>query len=429
MSTNQLTIEMNTPVAEKETAVPTKPSERIIALDALRGFAILGILVMNIQSFSMIFAAYQNPAAYGDLTGLNKAVWIFSHVFFDLKFMAMFAMMFGAGIILITTSAERKGISPAKLHYKRNFWLLIFGLVHAYLFWSGDILTAYAICGFIVYIFRKLSPKWLVLIGIVLFAIPSAIQIFGQASLAYMPSEQLVDMTQSWQPDSQMVADEVVAFQGGWLTQMEYRVADSLEMHTFIFLIYMGWRICGLMLFGMALFKWGVLTAQRSKQFYTRLMLVGFLLGFPLIIVGVVQNFAHNWQITYSMFTGSQFNYWGSILVSLGYIGMVMLIVKAGWIPNIVNRFAAVGRMALTNYFMQTLICTTVFYGHGLGWFGDVERTGQILFVFGVWALQLVISPIWLNYFRFGPFEWLWRSLTYWQKQPMRRAAVANSSR
>ena len=427
MSTNQISSETNIQTTGTETAVPTKPSERIIALDALRGFAILGILVMNIQAFSMVFAAYQNPTAYGDLTGLNRAVWIFSHVFFDLKFMAMFAMMFGAGIILITTSAEKKGVSPAKLHYRRNFWLLIFGLIHAYLFWSGDILTVYAICGFIVYLFRKLSPKWLVLIGIILFTIPSAIQFLGQMSVSYMPAEQLHEMTASWQPTPEMIADEMAAFQGGWLAQMEYRVADSFEMHTFVFIMYMGWRVCGLMLLGMALFKWGVFTARRSKQFYTRMMLLGFLLGFPLVIAGVVQNFAHNWEFAYSMFVGSQFNYWGSILVSFGYIGMVMLIAKSGWIPSVVNRFAAVGRMALTNYFLQTLICTTVFYGHGLGWFGQVERTGQILFVLGVWALLLIISPIWLKHFRFGPFEWLWRSLTYWHWQPMRRMeAVGN---
>jgi uncharacterized protein len=403
------------------TVVPTKPSQRISALDALRGFAILGILVMNVQSFSMIFAAYQNPSAFGDLTGLNKWVWIFSHVFFDLKLMAMFAMMFGAGIILITSSAERKGASPAKLHYRRNFWLLIFGLLHAYLFWSGDILATYAVCGFIVYIFRKWSPKWLAVMGCLLFTIPSVIFLMGQASLPNIPADQLHDMTVSWQPTPEMVADEVSAFQGGWLAQMEYRVADSLEMHTFIFLVYMGWRICGLMLIGMALFKWGVLTAARSRQFYTRMILFGFLLGFPLVVMGVMQNFAHSWEFSYSMFAGSQYNYWGSLFVSFGYIGLVMLISKWARASSVVNRFAAVGRMALTNYFLQTLICTTIFYGHGMGWFGQVERAGQVWVLLAVWGFQLIVSPIWLNHFRFGPFEWLWRSLTYWQWQPLRR--------
>ncbi len=427
MSTDQLTSDLPHQEAAEHTAVPTKPSQRIIALDALRGFAILGILIMNIQSFSMIYAAYQNPSAFGDLTGLNKWVWIFSHVFFDLKFMAMFAIMFGAGIILITTSAEKKGVRPAKLHYRRNFWLLIFGLIHAYAFWAGDILTVYAVCGFIVYIFRKLSARWLFILGFVLFAIPSLILLMGQASVDLMPSAQLQEMILTWHPTPEMAADEVAAFQGGWLAQNEYRVADSLEMHTFIFFAYMGWRVCGMMLIGMALFKWGILTAQRSRQFYLRMMLLSFLLGFPLVIVGVVQNFAHNWEFDYSMFSGSQYNYWGSIIVSFGYIAMIMLITKSERIPALVNRFAAVGRMALTNYFLQTLICTTIFYGHGLGWFGQVERSGQVLVVLAVWAFQLIASPIWLNHFRFGPFEWLWRSLTYWQWQPLRHVQPANA--
>ncbi|PID85688.1 MAG: hypothetical protein CSB13_06810 [Chloroflexi bacterium] len=419
MPTNQLTTEIKTKIAEQKTAVPTKPSERIIALDALRGFAILGILVMNIQSFSMVVAAYQNPLAYGNFTGLNRWVWMFSHIFFDLKFMAMFSMMFGAGIILITTSAEKKGVSPAKLHYKRNFWLLLFGLAHAYLFWSGDILTTYAICGFIVYVFRKLSPKWLTLIGVILFAIPSAALLLGQMSVDYIPVEQLNEMSLSWQPTAEMVADEIAVFQGGWLEQMALRIPHSLKMQTYALILFSGWRVCGLMLIGMALFKWGVLTAKRSLRFYTIMMLVGFLLGFPLVVVGVKQNFVHDWEFLYGLWVGSQFNYWGSLLVSFGYIGMVMLIAKAGWIPGVVKWFASVGRMALTNYFLQTIICTTIFYGHGLGLFGQVERTGQLLLVFAVWVVQLIISPVWLKRYRFGPFEWLWRSLTYWQKQPM----------
>jgi uncharacterized protein len=421
MSTTTQTSELTPQAATGTVAAPTRPGRRIVALDALRGFAILGILVMNIQSFSMIFAAYQNPAAYGDLTGLNRWVWIVGHLFFDLKFMAMFAMMFGAGILLITESAARKGVSPARLHYTRNIWLLLFGLVHAYLFWSGDILAAYAVCGFVVYFFRRLSPRWLVAIGLVLIGIPSLIQVLGQASLPFMPAADYVEMRNDWQPTAAMVAEEVAAFRGEWPAQMEQRVEHSLEMHTLVFFIYMGWRVAGLMLLGMALYKWGVLTAQRSRRFYARMSLVGFSSGLPLVIAGVWQNFAHDWDFAYSMFTGSQFNYWGSLPVSLGYIGLIMYIATSGRMAALVDRFAAVGRMALTNYFLQTLIATTLFYGHGLGWFGQVERTGQLLIVLAVWAVQLIVSPIWLTHFRFGPFEWLWRSLTYRRWQPLRR--------
>ena len=120
------------------------------------------------------------------------------------------------------------------------------------------------------------------------------------------------------------------------------------------------------------------------------------------------------------MFFGALFNYWGSLAVSLGYIGMVMLVCLSSWLDRLTRPFAAVGRMALTNYLVQTLICTTIFYGHGLGLFGRVERQEQILIVFAVWVFQVAVSPLWLRYFRFGPFEWLWRSLTYQKVHPMR---------
>ncbi|MBV7331524.1 DUF418 domain-containing protein [Chloroflexi bacterium TSY] len=114
-----------------------------------------------------------------------------------------------------------------------------------------------------------------------------------------------------------------------------------------------------------------------------------------------------------------QYNYWASILVSLGYIGMVMRIVQQEWLPRLQNTLAAVGRTALTNYLMQTILATAIFYGHGLGLFGTIERTGQLLVVFAIWVVQLFISPLWLQYFRYGPFEWMWRSLTYWRLQPL----------
>ena len=426
MSTNQLAPEtVPQTIDNTKTAVPTKPSERIIALDALRGFAILGILAMNIQSFADILAAYANPVAYENLIGLNKWIWILSHTFFSFKFMALFAMMFGAGIILMTQCAEAKGVSPAKLHYRRNFWLLLFGLVHAYFVWMGDILAIYAVCGFVVYIFRKRSPRLLIIIGLILLAIPSVMSIAGSAALPSLPVEIVAELKHQWGPPAEIVADEIASYQGGWWQQMRYRVPQSLEMHIFVFVVFSLWRVCGLMLWGMALFKLGVFTAERSKSFYGRFVLFGFLAGFPLVIYGIAQNFAHDWDFAYSMFIGTQFNYWGSLFVSLGYIGMVMFIAKSEWMPKVVNRFAAVGRMALTNYFMQTIICTTIFYGHGLGLFGQVERTGQVLIVLVVWAFQLIVSPLWLDHYRFGPFEWLWRSLTYWKLQPMRKLQTA----
>ncbi|MCK4226686.1 DUF418 domain-containing protein [candidate division WOR-3 bacterium] len=400
-------------------SVPVAPSERIISLDVLRGFAILGILIMNIQSFSMIEAAYINPAAYGSLLGLNKWVWILSHILADRKFMSIFSILFGAGIVLFTSKAESKGLPSAGLHYRRSFYLFIIGMMHAYLLWYGDILVAYSICAISAYLFRRIIPKKLLIIGILIFSVSSLLYFFFGWSMPYWPKESLQGTMSFWNPGIEKVNAEISAYQGGWLPQMSHRIPASISFQTFIFFILTGWRAGGLMLVGMALYKWGILSAKCSKRFYYTLMSIGFVIGIPIIAYGIVRNFAENWSIKYSMFLGWQYNYWGSLFITLGYICLIMLICKSEVLEKLTRPFAAVGRMALTNYLMQTVICTLIFYGHGFGLFGKVERTQQILFVFGIWVFQIIVSPIWLRYFRFGPAEWLWRTLSYQKIQPM----------
>ena len=175
------------------------------------------------------------------------------------------------------------------------------------------------------------------------------------------------------------------------------------------------------MLLGMALFRTDIITGRAERVIYLRLIWLGLAVGLPLVIFGIFWNFNNNWQLT-SMFIGSQFNYWGSVLVSLMWMAIIVLLLKSHRMSALTSKLAATGRMAFTNYIMQTLICGFIFYGHGLGLIGQVERWGQLSIVFGVWALQLWLSPIWLGHFRFGPLEWLWRSLTYGQLQPLRRA-------
>ena len=399
---------------------PTSLSERYVSLDILRGFAILGILIMNIQSYSMIEAAYINPAAYGDLTGLNKWIWILSHVLAEQKFLSIFSILFGAGIVLFTERIESRGRSARSLHYRRTLWLLVIGLAHAYLLWHGDILVSYALCALVVYPFRKASPKTVVIVGLVLFSISSFIYIMGGLSMTNWSPEMIEGLMMSWKPGPEKVAEELAAYGGSWLHQMTHRVPSSLNFQTFIFLIWTGWRAGGLMLLGMALYKWGVLTARRTRRFYLFLTSIGLGIGWPIVIVGVVSNFKAGWSLEYSMFLGSQYNYWGSLLVAMGYIGLVMMISKSMEQKKILHPIAAVGRMALTQYLLQTLICTFLFYGHGVGLFGRAERQSQILIVFAIWTVQLILSPIWLRHFRFGPAEWLWRSLTYLKRQPLR---------
>ncbi|HLE80238.1 MAG TPA: DUF418 domain-containing protein [Dehalococcoidia bacterium] len=407
---------------ERAGPAPVAESERIGSLDVLRGFAVLSILVMNIQSFSMPFSAYINPTVYGDLTGANRWVWVLSHVLADQKFMTIFSMLFGAGIALLTSRVETRGSSAGRVHYRRILWLLFFGLLHAYLLWYGDILVLYAVCGLVAYAFRKLQPSRLLLVGALVIALPSAFYLFSGWSMPYWPQEGVAQLERdTWNPPPEEIAREVATYRGGWWGQMEHRAPAALEFQTFLTLIWGFWRAGGLMLVGMGLFKLGVFSAQRSAGFYLGLVAAAVLVGIPVVSYGVRRNFAANWDIHYSFFLGSQYNYWGSIVVSLGYVGLVMLACRKPALGWLTRPFAAVGRMAFTNYLLQTLICTTIFYGHGLGLFGEVERVGQIAVVAGVWAAELILSPLWLRYFQMGPFEWLWRSLTYGRWQPFRR--------
>ena len=400
-------------------AAPVGERERLIAMDVLRGFVLLGILVMNIQSFSMPIAAYANPTAYGDLTGANLWVWIVSHVFFDQKFMTIFSMLFGAGILLMTA---RAGDDAGRLHRRRMGWLVLFGLLHAHLFWYGDILYWYALCGLLAFLFRHKPPRTLITVAVILLFVGFLIPVvFGLT----IPAAKLAEISDhEWKPTADVIAAELAAYRGGFLSQASHRTPTSLAFET-IYFIFFAWKVLGLQLIGMALLKLDVLTARRPPAFYARLAAIGFAIGLPLAIAGVQQNFAHNWSATYSMFFGGLWNYWGSAFVSLGYVGLFMWIVSRGVLSALTSRLAAVGRMAFSNYIFHTIAATTIFYGHGLGLFGSVERTGQVAIVLAIWVVQLVISPIWLRHYQFGPLEWAWRSLTYGEKQPMRRLARA----
>jgi uncharacterized protein len=399
---------------------PVSPAERILSLDVLRGLAVLGILIMNIQSFSMIAIAYRNPTAFGDFSGANQWIWILSHVLGDRKFMPIFAMLFGAGIILMSERVQLRGRSPAGVHYRRMFWLIVIGLLHAYALWYGDILFTYGLVALWVYLFRNRSPKTLTIIGLSLLLIPTMMLLFFQWSLSFWPPESITQLEHSWRPPLETVAKEVEAYRSGWLGQMPARASTAVFLQTFLFLIDTAWRTTGLMLIGMALYKWGILTAQRSRGFYLRMALVGIGLGLPLVILGVTENFQAGWVMQYSFFAGPVFNSWGGPLVSLGYIALVMLACLTPALSRLTRPFAAVGRLAFTNYLLQTLICTTIFYGHGLGLFGKVDRVGQVVIVAGVWIALLVFSSWYIRRFRYGPLEWLWRCLTYGSPQPFR---------
>lgn len=423
------------PVPERppaEPPVPERPApviqqDRIQSIDVLRGVAVLGILVMNIQAFGLIPAAYMNPTALGEIEGSDYWVWYLGHLFTDTKFISIFSMLFGAGIVLMTSRAEAKGaVGSGATHYKRMLWLVVFGLLHSYVLWYGDILYSYGMCGMLVYLFRKMRPGPLLIWGFIGVGI-ATLSLYGMAwSYPEWGAEAHKDIAKDWAPTAEQIAEQHEIYRGSWFEQFPHRAKGVVMMQTFVLFALMIWHFGGMMLIGMALYKWGLFSAERSKGFYAGLVALAGLVGIPAIAYGVHLHEAGGWELERSFFFGpvAQINRLVAPIVSLGWIGLVMLACKTPAFKALTRPFAAVGQMALTNYLMQTIICTTIFYGHGFGQFGHLGRTELLGVVVAVWIAELIWSPLWLARFRFGPFEWLWRSLTYLKWQPLRRDPV-----
>jgi uncharacterized protein len=400
---------------------PVAALDRVDSLDVLRGVAVLGIFVMNVQWFAMYQCANFNPTYYGMWDGAGYAIWYLSHLLAELKFMTIFSILFGAGVVLFSSRKEESREPTRKLHFRRMAWLTLFGLIHAYFIWEGDILFAYGVCGMLVYPLRNARPSRLIAVGVIVLVIGAGISLGAGASAPYWPEEQRQEfIADMWQPPPEKLAEESAAYGGRdyWGT-VKYRAPGVFMMQTFVMLFGGLWRVSGMMLIGMALLKLGVLGADRSRRVYIT-MALGAVAGLAMAAYGVREKFAHDWEPLYAFFIGPLYNYWGSILVSLGYIGLVMLICRAGSLRRFTRPFAAAGRMAFSNYIGQSLIGVFIFYGTGLAYFNQVGRSGQILIVLCVWVLQLIVSPLWLRHYRYGPLEWVWRSLTYGKRQPFR---------
>ncbi len=424
---------------------PVGTLDRISAVDVLRGVAVLGILVINMDFFAFPLAVNFDPSVAGRFAGVNVLTWQFGYLFFLQKMMAVFSMLFGAGLILMHERAAAAGVRFGAVYYRRILWLLLFGIAHGYLIWYGDILYAYAVCGLLLYPLRRRSARLLIILGLAIVLFGALVKYGAGAQFAMFqqhveslrtrqasgetlaPSEERLieqweSMRDNFQPTPEKLVRETEAYRGGYLHALRVRIPQTLMMQTQAFLFMMLWRVLGLMLLGMGLMKAGVFSAARSRRFYYLCMVIGYGIGLPVVYYGSSSLMEHRFDFIYFFQTGSHFNYFGSILVTLGHVGLVMTVYKAGALTWLSDRLAAVGRMALTNYLMHSIIGTTVFYGHGLGLFGRVERFWLLWIAVAIWILQLMVSPLWLRHFRFGPAEWLWRSLTYWKRQPMKAA-------
>ncbi len=431
---------------QRQVPSPVRPDERITAVDVLRGFALLGILAMNIIMFAWPMGGYENPRfSGGDEPGSAVAWWINS-LFFSGKMMSLFSMLFGAGLVLMTDRATARGASLLGTYYRRIFWLLVIGLIHAYLIWAGDILVFYALCGVLLYWFRRRSPRTLLILSVLVLLVSSGLgiafvqygrfaahvaeQVDADVAAGRKPAEWQLQVQKAWndqlrpmmRPDERDSEREIKLYQSDYLTIVAGRAPEVFMFQIFGFLFFMLWGVGGRMLLGMALMKLNVFTAERSWHFYRLLAFFGYGVGLPLTIYGAWALLLHDYDSLRTPLGTTAFML-GMVPVSLGHAAAVMMICKANVWSWLRVRLAAVGRMALTNYLVQSLLCTTLFYGYGFGLYGRVDRVGLWSVVLVIWGLQLAISPIWLSRFRYGPAEWLWRSLTYWRWQPMRQAA------
>lgn len=431
-------------------AAPVNQAERIIILDSLRGIAILGILLMNIPGFALPEAVYNDPSVLNEWGTINFKTWYFIDWFMEGSQRALFSMLFGAGIILFITGKEKKadGLWPADYFFRRQLWLLVFGLFNAFiLLWFWDILFHYACIGMIAFAFRRLSPKALIIGAVICLLLQTArenVDAYRDRKMIYkgemiakmdttvtkLTEDQKADLgamtefKEKASPEGKLkkMNKSLKSVQGGYGGFYEYQSERSLRGE--FYYTYFGiWDILLFMFLGMAFFKTGILTGQASSKVYWGLFIAGLGLGLVLsyfrlqpLIDYKFNGFEYTKNVSFEFYEISR------TFRAVGIFGLIMLLYKSGWFKWFFALLRPVGQMAFTNYLMQSFLVGLFFYGVGFGYFGKLQRHEIYYVVAATWTLQIIWSHIWLRYFRFGPLEWAWRSLTYWKLQPFKKS-------
>jgi uncharacterized protein len=406
------------------------------AIDAVRGLAVLGILLLNIVSFGLPGAAYVNPAVAGGATGADLWTWAASYVLVEGKMRALFSMLFGASMLLVAERTTGRTPGPAGVHYRRMAVLFLFGMAHAWLIWYGDILTYYAIVGAIVFAARKLSIRWLAGLGVALLLAQGALshgegrRLESVRAAAEAPAATEAERARwaqertSYVPAPEEIAAETRGYLGGMAEVFATRAPTTREFQLFLFPIAFFLEISGMMLIGMALLKSGWILGRRSAAHYASVAAAGFAIGVPVFVALAHMQMAGGWEGDVYL-RAEGVSVVARVPLALAWAALVLWAWRRLGETSL-PLLRAAGRMALTNYLMASILMTTLFYGYGLGLFGSLSRWQLALLVVpAVWVLQLLWSKPWLERHHFGPFEWLWRTLARGQVQPWRRAELA----
>ncbi|MEH6790284.1 DUF418 domain-containing protein [Parasphingorhabdus sp.] len=407
------------------------PMPRYLELDALRGFAVMGILLMNIVGFSMPEMAYVSPAVYGGTDTPDVLAWALSYIFVDGKMRGLFTVLFGASMMLVVERAETGGQNPATVHFSRMAWLAAFGLAHFFLLWVGDILFLYAAVGCIAYFFRHLDAEDLMRRALLIFTIGFVGYGFMFGGLLYLQYQaglpgasaatidSYLQAAADFDPDATAIAADIALHQSGFAAILHAKIENDL-FQPLILLAYNLPETLPLMMVGMALYKNGFLTGAWSAADYRRwglrLTAIGGLV-LAAIAVGLIWR---DFEILLMINAHYAWNWPSQMLMTLGYAALLIGLIRTCAATAWMQRIAAVGRAAFSNYLGTSLLMTFLFYGWGLGLFGTLGRAELYLVVAGVWVLMLIWSKPWLERFRYGPLEWLWRSLARKSLQPMR---------
>lgn len=404
---------------------------RITTIDAVRGVAVMGILLMNIVAFAMPMSAYADPSAYGGATGANWLVWAINYVIADGKFRGLFTMLFGASTALIAERAFASGQSPARVHYARMFWLFVIGMIHAYLIWYGDILVLYAICGMMIFAVWRWPPRFLATIGslllvaqlvtgLITYRAVTALQSAATAPSASADAKtDWAELRDQFDPSPARRNAEINGYRGNYRANLAQRVSTAAFFQTQLDLTAIP-ETLALMAIGMALFRWGFFSGAWSTRHYVLTAALGY--GLALWPDALLLRWlsANHFSGIAAIASDAIHLTVVRLPVTLAHASLIILLVKSGLSARASRKLEAVGKMAISNYVGTSILCTTVFYGFGLGWFGYVERWQLYPVVAAIWVVMLLWSKLWLDHFRYGPLEWLWRSLARWQRQPMR---------